>query len=46
MRWPSCAPGTEVVFVTLTDGGHLWPDSGDNVGFDANYAVIEFFKRH
>jgi polyhydroxybutyrate depolymerase len=46
MHWPSCAPGTEVIFVTLTDGGHLWPDASDNVGFDANYAVIEFFNRH
>ena len=45
-HWQTCAPNTEVVFITLTDGGHLWPDANDNVGFDANLAVIEFFKRH
>jgi poly(3-hydroxybutyrate) depolymerase len=46
MHWQTCAPNTEVIFITLTDGGHLWPDASDNVGFDANLAVIEFFKRH
>ena len=45
-HWQTCAPNTEVIFITLTDGGHLWPDANDNVGFDANLAVIEFFKRH
>ncbi len=46
MHWQTCAPNAEVIFITLTDGGHLWPDASDNVGFDANLAVIEFFKRH
>jgi poly(3-hydroxybutyrate) depolymerase len=45
-HWQTCSPNTEVIFITLTDGGHLWPDTGDNVGFDANLAAIEFFKRH
>jgi poly(3-hydroxybutyrate) depolymerase len=36
--WPACAPGTEVVFVTLTDGGHVWPD--------ANAEVMRFFLQH
>jgi poly(3-hydroxybutyrate) depolymerase len=46
LRWPTCAPGTEVIFVTLTDGGHAWPDRGDNLGFDANGEVLRFFLRH
>jgi len=45
-RWGSCAPGAEVLFVTLTDGGHAWPDRGDNLGFDANADVLRFFLRH
>ena len=45
-RWATCAPGTEVIFVTLTDGGHTWPDRGDNLGFDANAEVPKFFLRH
>jgi polyhydroxybutyrate depolymerase len=45
-RWGSCSPGTEVVFVTLTDGGHIWPDRSDNLGFDANAEVLRFFLRH
>ncbi len=42
----TCTPGTEVLFVTLTDGGHNWPDAADNVGFDANREVLDFFLRH
>ncbi len=42
----TCTPGTEVLFVTLTDGGHQWPEAGDNVGFDASREVLEFFLRH
>jgi len=45
-RWPTCAPATEVIFVTLTDGGHTWPDRNDNLGFDANADVLRFFLRH
>jgi polyhydroxybutyrate depolymerase len=44
--WQSCLPGTEVMFVTLTDGGHTWPDANDNLGFDANAEVPRFFLRH
>ena len=42
----TCAPGTEVLFVTLTDGGHTWPDADDNLGFDASREVLDFFLRH
>lgn len=42
----TCVPGTEVLFVTLTDGGHQWPNAGDNVGFNANREVLDFFLRH
>jgi poly(3-hydroxybutyrate) depolymerase len=45
-RWGNCTPGTEVIFVTLTDGGHTWPDDNDNLGFDANREVLRFFLRH
>jgi poly(3-hydroxybutyrate) depolymerase len=44
--WLGCSNWVEVAQVTLTDGGHLWPDAGDNVGFDANREVLEFFLRH
>jgi poly(3-hydroxybutyrate) depolymerase len=42
----TCTPGSEVLFVTLTDGGHKWPEANDNVGFDASREVLEFFLRH
>ena len=42
----TCAPGTEVLFVTLSDGGHKWPEDADNVGFDASFEVLQFFLRH
>jgi polyhydroxybutyrate depolymerase len=45
-RWGNCSPDAEVIFVTLTDGGHIWPNRGDNVGFDANAEVLRFFMRH
>jgi poly(3-hydroxybutyrate) depolymerase len=45
-RWATCAAGTEVIFVTLTDGGHTWPDASDHLGFDANAEVPKFFLRH
>ncbi len=44
--WMGGTNWTEVAFVELTDGGHLWPDAADNVGYDANTEVIEFFRRH
>lgn len=40
-----CAGG-EIIFVTLTDGGHIWPDPSDNLGFDANREVLRFFMQH
>lgn len=45
-RWGNCSPCIEIIFVTLTDGGHTWPDRGDNLGFDANAEVLRFFLRH
>jgi polyhydroxybutyrate depolymerase len=42
----TCVPGTEVLFVTLSDGGHEWPEASDHVGFDASYEALEFFLRH
>jgi polyhydroxybutyrate depolymerase len=42
----TCTPGTEVLFVTLTDGGHKWPEAADNVGFDASREALDFFLRH
>jgi len=42
----TCTPGTEVVFVTLTDGGHSWVEAADNVGFDTSREVLEFFLSH
>jgi poly(3-hydroxybutyrate) depolymerase len=44
--WLGCSNWNEVVFVELSDGGHLWPDAGDRVGFDANAEVMDFFLRH
>jgi polyhydroxybutyrate depolymerase len=46
LRWSSCLAGVETVFITLTDGGHQWPDASAGVGFDANQAVLDFFLRH
>lgn len=45
-HWSHCLPGLETVFVTLTDGGHQWPDADERVGLDANRTVLEFFERH
>ena len=45
-RWLTCTGATEVFFVTLTDGGHIWPDGNDNLGFDANREVLRFFLQH
>jgi poly(3-hydroxybutyrate) depolymerase len=36
----------EVIFVTLSDGGHQWPNSGDQLPFNANVEVLKFFKAH
>lgn len=45
-RWANCAGDSEVVFVTLTDGGHIWPDVNDNLGLDASREVLRFFMQH
>ena len=45
-RFNGCGFGKVVEFVSLTDGGHNWPDANDNVGFDANATVIAFFLQH
>ncbi len=42
----TCTPGTEVLFITTTDGGHSWPETSDNVGVSASREVMEFFLRH
>lgn len=33
----------EVVFVTLSDGGHRWPDAADKLPFNASEEVLKFF---
>ncbi len=42
----TCTPGTEVLFVTTTDGGHSWAEAADNIGFDTSREVLTFFLRH
>jgi len=44
--WLGCTSWTEVAFVQLSDGGHLWPDAPDYVGYDASSEVMAFFQRH
>lgn len=36
----------EVIFVTLSDGGHQWPNSDDQLPFNANIEVLKFFGAH
>lgn len=36
----------EVIFVTLSDGGHQWPNSDDHLPFNANIEVLRFFDAH
>lgn len=45
-RFNGCGNHKVVDFVSLTDGGHNWPDANDNVGFDANAQVLGFFLLH
>ena len=45
-RFAGCGTNAVVNFISLTDGGHIWPDADDNVGFDANAAVLAFFQQH
>ncbi|MGK0186389.1 MAG: poly(3-hydroxybutyrate) depolymerase [Verrucomicrobiales bacterium] len=44
----SACTGTqqEVTFVDLKKMDHIWPDAIDNVGWDANAEVIDFFLSH
>jgi poly(3-hydroxybutyrate) depolymerase len=42
----TCAADTEVLFVTLSDGGHKWTEANDNVGFDTSWEALQFFLRH
>ena len=41
-----CGSNRIVELVSLTDGGHKWPNADDNVGFDANVSVLNFFLLH
>ena len=36
----------EFILVVLSDGGHQWPDAGDQLGFNASAEVLAFFARH
>ena len=36
----------EVIFVVLSDGGHQWPNSDDQLPFNANVEVLKFFDAH
>lgn len=36
----------EVIFVTLSDGGHQWSNSDDQLPFNANVEVLKFFDAH
>lgn len=46
--WQSPAGSTtnEFILVVLSDGGHQWPDAGDQLGYDASTEVLAFFARH
>jgi polyhydroxybutyrate depolymerase len=55
--WPSCAHGTEVLYVTVERLGHHWPGGVStamparlvglpNNAVDATTLIIEFFERH
>ncbi|MHC4832255.1 MAG: CE1 family esterase [Planctomycetota bacterium] len=45
-RYEDCAGDAEVIFVTVKKMPHKWPDRADDVGFDMNRTVFEFFDRH
>lgn len=36
----------EVIFVTLSDGGHQWPEAADKLPFDASDELLKFFSVH
>jgi polyhydroxybutyrate depolymerase len=54
-RYPTCAAGAEVVFYSISDGGHTWPGSRPTLQFilgktsqdiDASATMWAFFKAH
>jgi polyhydroxybutyrate depolymerase len=54
-RYPICADGAEVVFFSISDGGHTWPGSRPTLQFilgkttqeiDASETMWAFFKAH
>ena len=38
-----CRQGNKLVVIDIAKMTHIWPDADDDVGFDANNAVISFF---
>jgi len=42
-HYSSCRGGSEVMLVSVKNGGHRWPDGG---GIDATRAIWKFFQRH
>lgn len=42
-RYSGCRDGSEVMSISVKNGGHCWPD-GD--GIDATRAIWKFFQRH
>jgi poly(3-hydroxybutyrate) depolymerase len=39
----NCSPATEVIFVSLTDGGHTWPDRADTSASTPAPKLLRFF---
>ena len=36
----------EVTFITLSSGGHAWPNGADRVGWNGQLGVMDFFSAH
>lgn len=45
-RFADCRENAEVVLISLELMDHRWPDRSADFLFDANRAIIEFFKQH
>lgn len=47
-HYPSCQNGSEVTFVALKGGKHIWPGGGygQSQFLDASTAIWDFFQRH
>jgi polyhydroxybutyrate depolymerase len=43
-RWDRCATGADVIFYTIRDGPHAWPDR--TAGFIAEQIIWDFFSSH